>query len=188
RSPTSVWSSSAFRVRDRRDVWHRPPAVRSWRQPLLLATAGSMHRVRCAECRGNWWMTGDVKGSISWAGSWGWHRHDTTSQRPFRTVEMVAARDRLGRSGRSGRTRPVDNRRGLLRTPARPGMKWHGTSKRFEPMPTAAGFNAACVIAAPANTAKNPVHQVSPSPSEGHYGHRPPNGSYPMNVTLPSTE
>jgi len=67
-------------------------------------------------------------------------------------------------------------------------MKRHGTSKRFEPMPTAAGFNAACVIAAPANTAKNPVHQVSPSPSEGHYGHRPPNGSYPMNVTLPSTE
>lgn len=132
-------------------------------------------------------MLGDVRGSISWAGSWGWHRHDTTSQRPFRTVEMVAARDWFGRSGRSGRTRSVDDRRGLMRTTAYSGMKWHGRSKRCEPMPTAAGFTASSLIAAPANTAKNPTHQVSPSPREGRCGHRPPNGSRHMKP-LPPTE
>src|SRR5690606_8335018 len=147
-----------------------------------------MRRIRCAGCRGNWWMPDGVKGSISWAGSWGWHRHDTMSQRPFRTDEMVAVRDWFGRSGRSGRTRSVDDRRGLMRTPACPEMKLHGSSKHFEPTPTAAGFDAARVIAALENTAKNPVHQVSPSPSEGRCRHRPPNGSYPMNVTLPPTE
>jgi len=55
-------------------------------------------------------------------------------------------------------------------------------------MRTAADFSASHVIAALASTAKNPAHQVSPSPSEGRCGHRSPNGSYPMNVTLPPTE
>jgi len=75
-----------------------------------------------------------------------------------------------------------------MRTAARPNIKLRRSSKRFEPMHTAAGFDAARAIAAPASTTKNPVHQVSPSLSEGRCGHRPPNGSHNMNVTLPPTE
>jgi hypothetical protein len=47
-----------------------------------------------------------------------------------------------------------------MRTPACSGMKLHRSSKRFERIPTGAEFEAPRVIAAPANTAKNAVHQV----------------------------
>jgi predicted DNA-binding transcriptional regulator AlpA len=75
-----------------------------------------------------------------------------------------------------------------MRTAARPDMKLRRSSKRIERMSTGAEFSAPRVIAAPANTAKNLVHQVSPSPSEGRRGRRPSNGSLPMNITLPPTE
>jgi len=74
-----------------------------------------------------------------------------------------------------------------MRTAARPDMKLRRSSKRIERMSTGAEFSAPRVIAATAHTAKNPVHQVSPSPSEGRCGRRPPNGSRHMKP-LPPTE
>jgi len=75
-----------------------------------------------------------------------------------------------------------------MRIATRSEMKLRRSSEKSERMRTAADFYAPRVIAALSITAKNPVHQVSPSPSEGRCGHRPPNGSHNMNVTLPPTE
>ena len=75
-----------------------------------------------------------------------------------------------------------------MRTAARPDMKLRRSSEHIERMRTGVEFSAPHVIAALSITAKNPVHQVSPSPSEGRCGHRSPNESLPMNVTLPPTE
>jgi len=83
--------------------------------------------------------------------------------------------------------RHVDVGCGLMRNLACSEMKLQRNDNRFKPMRTDADSNALRLIAALSITAKNPVHQVSPSPREGRCGHRPPNGSRHMK-SLPPTE